>query len=412
MSRFHYTARGPNGQVQGSQDAASAGALASDLRARGWVPLTIREDAAQVAQAAKAAQAVNTPAWMAPKVTQVDVMLLSKQIHTLFKAGVPILRALAGLQETASNPTLRKVILDVRTDLESGLEMSSAMARHPKVFDTFFVAMVRVGEASGKLEEVFMRMTQHLEFEMFMSQQVKSALRYPSFVIAAMAMAIGVINVMVIPSFAGVFKSLGSDLPVPTQILVATSNFTLEHGWSMLAAFVVAFLFWTRWRKSPLGRPIWDALVLRMPLVGPIVHKAAIARFTRAFSLSLRAGVPIERALSGVALTTDNAHLTKCIEGMRERIMRGEALASAAAGTGVFTPLVLQMIAVGEETGMLDELLDDVGEMYANDVQYALKTLSQQIEPILIFFMGGLVLLLALGVFLPMWNLGGATMGK
>ena len=152
--------------------------------------------------------------------------------------------------------------------------------------------------------------------------------------------------------------------------------------------------------------------MLRMPLAGPIVHKAAIARFTRAFSLSLRSGVPLERALSSVALTTDNAYLTQSIEGMRERVMRGEALSSAAAGTGVFTPLVLQMIAVGEETGMLEELLDDVGEMYTNDVQYALKTLSQQIEPILVFFMGGLVLLLALGVFLPMWNLGGATMGK
>ena len=352
------------------------------------------------------------PGFLAPQVTQIDVMLLAKQIHTLFKAGVPILRALAGLQETATNPTLKKVIGDLRADLESGLEMSTAMSRHPKVFDTFFVAMVRVGEASGRLEEVFMRMTEHLEFEMFMSQQVKSALRYPTFVIIAMAVAIGVINVMVIPSFAGVFKSLGSDLPLPTLILVSTSNFTLKHGWTMLGALVVGFMFWTRWRKSPAGRPIWDHLVLRMPLAGPIVHKAAIARFTRAFSLSLRSGVPLEKALSSVALTTDNAHLTKCIETMRERVMRGEALASAAAGSGVFTPLVLQRIAVGEETGMLDELLDDVGEMYANDVQYALKTLSQQIEPILIFFMGGLVLLLALGVFLPMWNLGGATLHK
>lgn len=411
MSRFSYTARGPNGQIQGTQEAMSSAALAGDLRAKGWVPLTIREEKTGAAASA-GSQPVATPAFMAPKVTQIEVMLLSKQIHTLFKAGVPILRALAGLQETATNPTLKKVIADLRTDLESGLELSAAMSRHPKVFDTFFVSMVKVGEASGRLEEVFMRMTEHLEFEMFMSQQVKSALRYPTFVIIAMAVAIGVINVMVIPSFAGVFKSLGSDLPLPTLILVSTSNFTLEHGWTMLGAFIVAFLFWTRWRKSPLGRPIWDRTVLRMPLAGPIVHKAAIARFTRAFSLSLRSGVPLERALSGVALTTDNAYLTQCIETMRERIMRGEALASAAAGTGVFTPLVLQMIAVGEETGMLDELLDDVGEMYANDVQYALKTLSQQIEPILIFFMGGLVLLLALGVFLPMWNLGGATMGK
>lgn len=407
MSRFKYTARGPNGLVQGSQDALSADMLAQELHNKGWVPLTIRED-----KAPAGSQPLAMPGFLAPKVTQVEVMLLSKQIHTLFKAGVPILRALTGLQETATNPSLKKVIGALRTDLESGLELSAAMSRHPKVFDNFFVSMVRVGEATGQLEEVFMRLTEHLEFEMFMNQQVKSALRYPTFVIIAMVVAIGVINVMVIPQFSSVFKSLGGNLPTPTLILVSASNFTLNYWKEMLTVFVTALLFWARWRRSPLGRPVWDRTVLRMPLAGPIVHKAAIARFTRGFSLALRSGVPLEQALSSVALTTDNAYLTQCIHVMRERVMRGEALSSAAAGTGVFTPLVLQMIAVGEETGMLDELLDDVGEIYTNDVQYALKTLSQQIEPILIFFMGGLVLLLALGVFLPMWNLGGAAMGR
>jgi len=267
-----------------------------------------------------------------------------------------------------------------------------------------------VGESSGKLEEVFLRLSQHIEFEMFMRQQIKSALRYPSFVVMAMVAALAVINLMVIPSFSGVFKSLGADLPLPTQILVASSNFTLEHGWSLLAGLVVSFFGWRAWSRSPQGKPVWDRWILKFPLVGPIVTKASLARFTRAFSLSLRSGVPLERALSGVAQTADNAHLSAMIDSMRDRIMRGEPLAQAAAGTGVFTPMVLQMLAVGEETGMIDDLLDEVGEMYGNDVQYALKTLSQQIEPILIVFMGGLVLVLALGVFLPMWNLGGAAL--
>ena len=407
MSRFHFTARGPHGPVQGSQEAASALAVADELRAKGWVPLTIRPDVAL--QQATAAQ-VQAPAWMAPKVTEHDVMLFSKQLYTLIKAGVPLLRSLNGLQETTVNPTFKTVIGDLRRNLEAGLDLSAAMALHPKVFDNFYVAMVRVGEASGQLEEVFKRLAEHLLFETGMRQQVKSAMRYPSFVVMAMAMAIGVINVMVIPSFAGVFKSMGADLPLPTKILVASSEFTLEHGWLLTLGAVATFFVWRFWKRSPEGRPIWDRWLLRFPLVGPIVVKASLARFARAFSLSLRSGVPMEKALSGVAQTADNAHLAAAIEGMKDRVMRGEALASAAAGSGVFTPMALQMIAIGEETGMLDELLDEVGEMYGNEVQYALKTLSQQIEPILIVFMGGLVLVLALGVFLPMWNLGQVTL--
>jgi MSHA biogenesis protein MshG len=221
---------------------------------------------------------------------------------------------------------------------------------------------------------------------------------------------LGVINVMVIPAFAGVFKSLGAELPLPTKILIATSNFTLAHGWSIVVTVAVCFVIWRHWSRSPEGKLVWDRLLLRMPVVGGIVSKASMARFTRAFALSLRSGVPLERALIGVAQTADNAYLTQQIDSMRDHIMRGETLARAAAGTGIFNPMVLQMIAIGEETGMVDELLDEVGQLYTEDVQYLLKTLSQQIEPILIVFMGALVLVLALGVFLPMWNMGSAVM--
>jgi MSHA biogenesis protein MshG len=416
MSRFTFVAKGPHGNVKGTQDAASATALASELQAKGLIPLTIKPDGPVVAAAATAPAAgslsapMATPDFMKPKVLPMDVMLFAKQLYTLFKAGVPILRALAGLQETTQNPTLKEVLYDLRRSLESGVELSACMAQHPKVFDGFFVAMVKVGEASGRLEEIFLRLSEHIGFELFMRQQVKSALRYPSFVVMAMVGAMGVINVMVIPAFAGVFKALGAVLPLPTKILVATSNFTLQHGWSIVATVVACFFIWRHWSKTPAGRLVWDRLLLRMPVVGGIVSKASMARFTRAFALSLRSGVPLERALIGVALTADNAYLTQQIDSMRDHVMRGEPLARAAAGTGIFNPMVLQMIAIGEETGMVDELLDEVGELYTEEVQYALKTLSQQIEPILIVFMGGMVLVLALGVFLPMWNLGSAAM--
>lgn len=413
MSKFSFVAKGPHGNIEGTQEAPSATALASDLSAKGLTPLKIKLDGPPpVAPGAGKSGEIPMPAFLKPKVTPLDVMLFSKQLYTLFKAGVPILRALAGLQETTQNPTLKEVLLDLRQSLESGVELSASMAQHPKVFDQFYISMVRVGEASGRLEEIFLRLSEHIAFEMFMRQQVKSALRYPTFVIIAMVAAIGVINVMVIPAFAGVFQSLGADLPLPTQILVGMSNFTINHGWSILVGFVVSFVVWRHWSRSPEGKPIWDRTLLRMPIVGPVVSKASMARFTRSFSLSLRSGVPLERALVNVAITADNAYITRQIDGMRDRIMRGETLAHAAAATGVFSPMVLQMIAIGEETGMVDELLEEVGQLYTEDVQYALKTLAQQIEPILILFMGGLVLMLALGVFLPMWDLGSASMKK
>jgi MSHA biogenesis protein MshG len=406
MSKFSYTARGPHGQVTGMQEAASAGAVAAELQAKGWVPLTIKPEGAAPAAAQGMSAPMTMPAWLAPKVLPIDIMLFSRQLHTLYKAGVPLLRALNGLQDTAQNPSLKHVIREVRRNLEGGVELSASMAMHPKVFDSFYISMVRVGEASGKLDEVFARLASHMEFEMFMRQQVKSATRYPTFVIMAMVGALTVINVMVVPAFAGVFKSLGADLPLPTQILIASSNLTLNHGGSILTGLTVAFFVWRQWVGTPSGRWLWDKILLRMPLVGPILLKASLARFTRAFALSLRSGVPMERAISGVAQTTGNAYISRCIEEMRDRLMRGETLTSSAVSTGVFTPMVLQMISVGEETGMVDELLDEVGELYNEDVQYALKTLSQQIEPILIVFMGAMVLVLALGVFLPMWNMG------
>lgn len=412
MGRYIYKARGPHGSVEGVEDADSSSAVADQLMARGLVPLTIAYENALPSPPSVGGAPMAKPSWMQPKVLATDVMLFCRQIYTLFKAGVPILRALAGLQETTVNPSMKAVLLDLRRSLESGVEFSVAMSHHPKVFDTFFVSMVKVGEASGRMEEVFLRLFENMEFELFMRQQVKTALRYPSFVILAMVGAIGVINVMVIPAFAGVFKSFGSELPLPTKILLATSKFTLDHGWALVIGAFAAFALWRYWLGTTEGRLIWDRWLLKMPLVGDIVVKAALARFTRAFALALKSGVPLERALSGVALTADNAYISQRIEGMRDHIMRGESLAHAAAWAGVFTPVVLQMIAIGEETGMVDELLEEVGELYGNDVQYALKTLSQQIEPILIVFLGVMVLILALGVFLPMWNLGQVSLKK
>jgi MSHA biogenesis protein MshG len=413
MSRFAFKARGPHGVIEGVQDGETPGDVAQALTLKGLVPLAIQPEKAQQETAAKTASApVSLPEWLQPKVQPTDLMMFSRQIYALFKAGVPILRALSGLQDTAQNPKMKAVLLDLRRSLESGLELSTAMLHHPGVFDAFYVSMIKVGEASGKLEEVFFRLFKHIEFEMFMRQQVKSALRYPSFVILAMAIAVGVINVMVIPAFAGIFKNLKGGVPLPTKILMTTSEFTIQYGWWLGIGAVVVFFLWRHWIKTPDGHLIWDGFLLKAPIVGPIVSKAALSRFTRAFAMSLKSGVPLEKALQGVATAADNAYMTKRIEGMKDRVLRGETLTAAAVWAGIFTPMAMQMLAIGEETGMLDDMLEEIGELYSNEVQYELKTLSQKIEPILVMFMGGLVLVLALGVFLPMWSLGDATFKK
>ncbi|MBT9611268.1 type II secretion system F family protein [Aquabacterium sp.] len=418
MGRFVYKARGPYGQVEGVQEAATTAQVAAILKSKGLIPVKISADAATAAALASnlgvggsmvdlgGKQGIQL---FAPKVERADVMLFSRQIHTLLKAGVPILRALAGLQETTTNPAMKAIILDLRRSLESGVDLATSVATHPKIFDSFYVAMIKVGEASGQIDQVFMRLYKHLDFEQFMKQQVKSALRYPSFVIMAMVGAVTVINVMVVPAFEGVFKSLGANLPVPTKILIASSNLTLNYGWWLLGGAVGAVFLFKQWIASVEGRMVWDRLLINMPLIGPIVTQAALSRFARAFSLSLRSGVPLERALTSVAQTADNKYISARIDGMREAITRGDSLTRAAVATGVFTPMVLQMLAIGEETGMLDELLDEIGEVYSSEVEYSLKTLSQQIEPILVIFLGAIVLLLALGVFMPMWEMGRAT---
>ncbi|MEY4767044.1 MAG: hypothetical protein RI907_3717 [Pseudomonadota bacterium] len=414
MARFLYKARGAYGQVEGVQEAANAAQVADILRQKDLIPVQIKPENSSTASLAgtlgvqgSTATGSSAPVkWPPPKVVDEDVMLFSRQIHSLLKAGVPILRALSGLQETTTNLAMKKVIYEIRRSLEGGVDLGNSFAMHPKVFNTFYVAMVRVGEASGQMDHIFFRLFKHMEFEQFMRKQVKSAVRYPSFVIMAMVAAVGIINVMVIPAFETVFSSLGSELPIPTKILMTSSHLTINYGWYMLGGAAMAYFVFRQWLQTPLGRLAWDAWLVRVPLVGPIVTQAALSRFARAFALSLRSGVPLEKALSSVALTADNSFLAGRIEGMRDAITRGDSLTRAAVGAGVFTPMVLQMLAIGEETGMLDELLEEIGELYGNEVEYSIKTLSQQIEPILVIFLGAVVLLLALGVFLPMWDMG------
>ena len=404
MPFFAYKGRNARGELmQGVLEAADSGAVADQLFNTGVTPI-------EITVTKKAATTGDDEQWWVKlfekKVNPMDVQLFSRQMFTLLKAGVPIMRGLAGLQESAVNKAFGKVIRDLRESLDSGRELSAAMRRHPDVFTPFYLSMIRVGEMTGRLEEVFLRLFDHLEFDRDMRQRVKSATRYPSFVIFAMVTAMVIVNIFVIPAFQGVFSRLGAELPLMTRILIASSSFTVRFWPAILVLAVAAFWAFRSWIGTSKGRYEWDRIKLRIPIAGKIILKGTMARFARSFALSSRSGVPIVQALTVVAQTVDNAYLTARVEQMRDGVERGDSILRTAAAAGVFTPVVLQMVAVGEESGSLDDLMDEIAQMYEREVDYELKTLSAQIEPILITFLGVMVLVLALGIFLPIWDLG------
>ena len=411
MPSFAYRGRNGAGEiVQGVMEGATAGAVADLIVGSGVTPMEIKPTTASTDKAG-AGSSVNLQLFK-QQVEHMDVLLFSRQIHTLLRAGVPIMRALAGLQESSTNPAMRDVLQDVRESLDSGRELSLSLARHPKAFSPFYLSMVRVGEMTGRLEEVFIRLFDHLAFERFMKDQVKSALRYPSFVVAAMGIAIVIVNIFVIPAFAKVFKGFGAELPLMTRILIGFSDFMLAWWPALLLGIVGAVFGFKGWLKTTRGRYTWDRLKLRIPIAGKIVRKATLARFAASFALASRSGVPIIQALTNVAETVDNAYIADKVEKMRDGVERGESILRTSISAGVFTPVVLQMIAVGEESGALDDMMKEVADMYQSEVEYELKTLAQQIEPILIIALGIMVLVLALGIFQPLWDLGKVTMKK
>jgi MSHA biogenesis protein MshG len=408
VPHFAYRARDGGGKmVEGVVEANDSGTVASQLFGSGITPLEIVPTRSPVKSGDSAWSRLSRQ-----RIGSIEVLMFSRQMYTLLKSGVPIMGALKGLQESSDNPSFADVVRDLRESLDSGRELSVSLGRHPKVFNAFYVAMVRVGEQTGNLENVFLRLFEHLEFEKFMREQVKSAIRYPAFVVFAMVSAVVVINIWVIPAFAKVYEGFKVPLPIMTRFLIAFSNFMVAW-WPVLLGLTVGAVFAVRaYIGSDKGRLAWDRLKLRLPVAGKIVLKATLSRFARSFALALGSGVPAVNALTMVSQTVENEYVARRVDQMRMSVERGESVLRTAAVSGIFTPVVLQMIAVGEESGALDDLLAEVADMYQRDVEYDLKSLASQIEPILVIGLGIVVLVLALGVFLPIWDLGATAFKK
>lgn len=407
MALFQYKARDARGQlVKGELEASNADALAGQLLNSGITPLEIQqvEKGKDVLAELKKRLGSSRP-------TLDDLILYCRQMYTLSKAGVPIVRAINGLAETTRNTMLADILHKIRQDLESGRELNVAMDLHREVFTPLMVSMVRVGENSGKLDLAFMQLARYLELERDTRNRIKAAIRYPLFVIVAISLAVGIVNLFVIPAFAGVFASMNRDLPWQTQLLINTSNFTVEWWPYLLSAIILAVIGLRYYISTPAGRYRWGRIKLRLPIVGSIITRATLGRFTRSFAMASKSGVPLIQGLTVVSRAVDNDFVTERILSMRNGIERGDSLTRTAAATGLFTPLVLQMLSVGEETGAVDQMMEEVADFYEREVDYELQNLSSAIEPILIVAVGILVLILALGIFLPMWDMTSLARG-
>ncbi|WP_049723794.1 type II secretion system F family protein [Gilvimarinus polysaccharolyticus] len=401
MAVFEYKGRDSQGRaVSGQLESGSPELAAGTLAGRGVTPIHIAEY-----QAKK-----DTLEWLGvlnqkTKVQLSDLIVFCRQMHTITKAGIPLVKGIRSLAASLKHYTLQATLNDVADRLETGLELSVAMRSHPKVFSPLFISLVSVGENSGRLDLTFMQLAEYMERDLLTSRNIRQALRYPTFVIIALVLAMAVINIKVIPAFAGMFSKFGAQLPLPTRILIGVSDFFVAYWPLMLIAAIGSAIAVWHYVKTPAGAKLWGKKKLSLPIIGDVIERASMARYSRSFALMLDAGMPLSTALDLCGKVIDNAYLAEKIYNIRSGVERGETLYQTHLMSGMFTPLVLQMIAVGEESGQVDTLLAEVAGFYEREVDYDVKKLSDKIEPLLIVIMAGFVLILALGIFLPMWEM-------
>lgn len=406
MALFAYKARDAAGlAVSGEVEAGSEGAAADLLRRRSYIPLSIQRQQEQSSSGVK-----GIVLWQS-KVSLTDLIMFSRQMYSLMKAGIPIIRAIEGLAQSTASKRLQLLLPQLVEQLESGRNLSQALALHPDVFSRLMVSIVHVGENTGRLDEAFLQLTYYFEQELETRKQIKQATRYPIFVLLTLVVAMFILNLAVIPQFATMFARFNAELPWSTKALLASSDFFVRFWPLMLIVAVGGALALRAYVKTDKGRLTWGRWKLAVPLVGDLIYRATLGRFARSFGMMLKAGVPMTSALTLVADAVDNEHLGSKIREMRRSIERGESLLKVSQQSAMFTPLVLQMLAVGEETGAMDEMLAEVAGFYEREVAFDLKSLTAKIEPILIAVVAVMVLILALGIFTPMWDMLNAYKG-
>ncbi len=401
MAVFQYKGRNQAGElVEGQQEADSSEALAGQLSAASITPVAIDElkITEDFSETLKKLLGIGKP-------NADDLILFTRQMYALAKSGVPIIKGLVLIANSTRNKIFAQTLRQIIDDLESGQTVSGALSHHTGIFSPLYINLIRVGEETGNLEGVFLRLYEYLDTDKVTLEQIKSALFYPSVVLTAIVAAIIFLMAKVIPVFAQAFDKFRLELPIQTRIIIAMSDFFADYWWLLLGLTIAAIVGLRHYVKTEAGRFKWHRFKLRLPRIGDILLRATLARFSRAFAMSNTSGVPILQGLTITAKAVDNDYMEAKINKMRNDVERGETVTRSARNTQLFTPLVLQMMEVGEETGRLDEMMQEVAEFYEREVATDVKNITQIIEPILTVVMGLMVLVLAMGVFVPMWDM-------
>ena len=392
---YTYKVRDRGGKVlSGTVVADNEALVLQRLREQGLTPLEI----------AKQKRGVNIEL-TAKKVKLKEISVFSRQFATMVNSGLPILRGLAILSEQATNSTLAKVLTAARMDVEQGASLSQAFAKHPKVFNDLYIAMIRSGETGGQLDSVLLRLAEMLESEVRLRGKIKSAMTYPVAVVGLVILIMSAMLLFVVPQFKSIYGQLGGTLPLPTRTLLMLSDAFKKYWYIVLLGAILGRFLFKRWKKTPNGRATVDAWKLRMPVFGSLFHKTALARFAATFSMLLRAGVPILQALEIVSETVNNRVIGKAVVDVQESVREGESMARPLGKHKVFPPMVVQMIAVGEETGQVDIMLEKVATFYEQEVEASVDALTSLIEPLLIAVIGGCVGAAVVALYMPMFNI-------
>jgi MSHA biogenesis protein MshG len=403
METFEYVGRNRRGEaMRGTVESVSAQAVATWLMETDIFPVSIERH-----------QRPERPRWLADvlgedKVKPADLLLFTRQMGNMVRSGMRVLEAIDGIRKSTGSRALARVLEAVREDMDRGAPLSTAFARHPAAFDDYYVNMIRVGEGTGRMSEAFESLRGQIAFDRQMRQKVKAAMRYPTFVMVALAIALAVLTLFVIPSFARTYSSLKVELPLLTRGLLAASSFAVMYWWMALLALGAGIQGWRLALRSSDFRYGWDKFKLRLPIVGPVMRKASVARFSRSFATALAADVPIVTAFQLVARVVGNAFHEERIVQMQKGVERGEILSRVMRTSEIFSPLELQLITVAEKTGEVDDAVQQIALLYSEEVEFQVQKLTESVEPLLVAMMGILVGIVVLGIFLPMWDLGSA----
>lgn len=398
MPNYQYKSRDKFGkEARGVMEGEDENAVAQKLIQMGFTPVSITE----VKQSSRNAKFSSS----AIRVKFSELNMFTRQLATLQKAGLPILLSLNALAEQAQNKVFKEVISQIIRDIESGSNLSGALEKYPKIFNNLYLNMVASGEASGRLDDVLERLASLSEHDETIRLRIKSSTRYPIIVVIAMIIGFVVLTILVVPRYAKIYEQYTTALPLPTQILLGINYAVTKLWWLLIIIGIAARFIFKQYINTKIGRFAWDNLKLKVPVFGPLLLKLSISRFTRITGTLMRSGIPILKILDIASGSTGNEVVSKAITNIRDNVMEGKGIAEPMKVSGLFPPIVTQMVSVGEETGKLDELLIHVSNYYDEQVDYTINNLTSLIEPILIFVLGLGVLFMALGIFLPMWNL-------